>query len=147
MLMQPRKEVRSKSHLFCSHFHFSAYLPCAESLAPVQKLGAGYSLPRVALPSCNISASGYTEQHAFHAKDLKYYQTKVYASNMGQFGSIQGRIIVLSPGKVKAEIIVVRNLYSSSLSLIDCGIPSLSLLLMYRFTFQPLTSRLSYLMS
>jgi hypothetical protein len=61
----------------------------------------------VALPSSDSGPRGYTESHSHHARDLKFYQTKVYASHLGQFGSVQARLIVFAPGKVKPEVLFV----------------------------------------
>ena len=86
---------------------FVLLLALEECVAPVQKLGAEFAQPRVALPSSDSGPRGYTESHSHHAKDLKFYQTKVYASHLGQFGSVQARLIVFAPGKVKPEVLFV----------------------------------------
>jgi hypothetical protein len=87
------------------------------SSAPLRKLGDAYSGSSSSKPNVLVPPPpGYTEAHTAHAHDLKHYQTRVYATHGGHFGTVQGRLVVWEPGRVKPTMLVVCIVLSFSIS-------------------------------
>jgi hypothetical protein len=62
-----------------------------------------------AAPSLPFTAphSGYTPAHATYEEDRKRAQVQAFVMHRGMVGRVEGRLVYLAPGTVKAQVLGV----------------------------------------